>query len=63
MINKVFTEQIGKNIEACVDDIVVKSEKAKDNMADSKKVFKVLRKFRVKLNPEKYVFAVAIGKS
>lgn len=34
MISKVFIEQIGRNAEAYVDDMVVKSEKAKEHMDD-----------------------------
>lgn len=62
MINKVFIEQIGRNVEAYVDDIVVKSEKDEEHVNDLTKVFNVLRKFRVKLNPEKCVFGMTAGK-
>lgn len=62
MINKIFVEQIGKNVEAYKDDIVVKSEKVDEYIKDLEEVFSVLRKFRVKLNLKKYVFKVVVGK-
>lgn len=34
MINKVFTESIGRNVEAYIDDTIFKSEKAKKHMAN-----------------------------
>lgn len=53
MINKVFVEQIGKNMEAYIDDIIFKSEKPEEYVKDLEKVFHMLRKFRVKLNLKK----------
>lgn len=34
IINKVFSKQIGKNVKAYIDDIVVKSEKAEEHVND-----------------------------
>lgn len=62
MINKVYTKYISKNIETYIDDIVVKSEKANEYIKDLEKVFDMLRKSGVKLNPEKCVFRVAVRK-
>jgi hypothetical protein len=54
--------QIGKNVEACIDDVVVKTT-AKDNLiADLAETFANLRHYRWKLNPEKCVFGVPSGK-
>lgn len=50
MIKKVFVKQIGRNVGAYVDEIVVKSENTERNVDDLEKVFNILRKFRVKLN-------------
>lgn len=47
MINKVFVQQIGRNVEAYIDYRVVKSEKAKEHVKDLTKVYDVLRKFKV----------------
>lgn len=49
-------------MEAYVDDIVVKSEKAEDHVTDLKAIFEVLMKFGLKLNPKKCVFGVTVRK-
>lgn len=51
LMNYVFTDQIGKTIEAYVDDMVVKSRKAGNHPLDLQKVFNTLAKFQMKLNP------------
>jgi hypothetical protein len=57
----VFGELIGRIIEACVDDIVVKSKKIGDLVPDLTEVFAKLRQHGVKLNPEKCIFGVPRG--
>lgn len=52
MVNKIFAKQIGKNVKAYINDIVVKSEKKNRRICKSFEVFNVLRKFEMKLNPE-----------
>jgi hypothetical protein len=54
--------QIGRNIEAYIDDIVVKSEKRGDLLDDLKETFDNLCKFKMMLNPKKCVFGVSLGK-
>jgi hypothetical protein len=54
--------QIRRNAEAYVDDIVVKSEKHRDLLDDLKETFDNLCKFKMMLNPKKYVFDVSLGK-
>jgi len=51
-------EQIGRNAEAYVDDIIVKSSKAGNLIQDLLETFNNLRKFKIKLNPEKCTFGV-----
>src|SRR6185503_20048305 len=51
----------GRNVDAYVDDIIVKSRKADDLVADLRIAFDCLRAKGVKLNPEKCVFGVARG--
>jgi hypothetical protein len=48
--------QIGRNTKAYDDDIVVKSSKAGNLIQDLTKAFNKLRKFKIKLNPEKCTF-------
>ncbi|GKV02804.1 hypothetical protein SLEP1_g15195 [Rubroshorea leprosula] len=58
MVTIVFHAQIGKNLEVYVDDIVVKSLKAEDHLADLDETFNNLRKNRMRLNPAKCIFGV-----
>jgi hypothetical protein len=54
--------QIGRNIEAYIDDIVVKSKKRRDLLDDLKETFDNLCKYKMMLNPKKCVFGVSSGK-
>ncbi|GKV07083.1 hypothetical protein SLEP1_g18889 [Rubroshorea leprosula] len=62
MVTIVFLAQIGKNLEVYVDDIVVKSQKAENHLADLDETFNNLRKNRMQLNPAKCIFGVESGK-
>ena len=55
-------EQIDRNDEAYVNDIVVKSSKAGNLIQDLSETFENLRKFKIKLNPEKFTFRIPSGK-
>ena len=57
----VFGDHLGRSVEAYVDDIVVKSRKADDLVADLRIAFDCLQAKGVKLNPEKCVFGVPRG--
>lgn len=57
-----FKDQIGKNMEVYVDDMLVKSTSRKEHVGDLRETFKVLRKYKMKLNPSKCAFGVASGK-
>ena len=57
----VFGDHLGRSVEAYVDDIIVKSRKADDLVADLRIAFDCLRAKGVKLNPEKCVFGVPRG--
>ena len=57
----VFGDHIERNVEAYVDDIVVKLTKADDLVADLRIAFDCLRAKEVKLNPEKCIFGVPRG--
>jgi hypothetical protein len=54
--------QIGRNVEAYIDDIVVKSKKSGELLNDIKENFDNLRKFKMMFNPKKCVFGVPSGK-
>ena len=62
LVYKVLGSQLGRNIEAYVDDIVVKSRKAFNHTSDLQETFNNLHVAGMKLNPEKCVFGVRAGK-
>nr|ABA97388.2 retrotransposon protein, putative, Ty3-gypsy subclass, expressed [Oryza sativa Japonica Group] len=62
MIQRCFSTQIGRNVEAYVDDVVVKTKQKDDLISDLEETFASIRAFRMKLNPEKYIFGVPSGK-
>src|SRR6266542_6054793 len=51
-------DQLGRNVEAYVDDVVIKSRVKEDLISDLSETFENLRCFRWKLNPEKCAFGV-----
>ena len=57
MVNRIFSYQIGRNVEVYVDDMLVKSKDEANHLDDLKETFNTLRKYKMKLNPTKYVFA------
>ena len=54
--------QLGRNAEAYVDDIVVKSREARTLIQDLEETFVSLPEVDLHLNPEKCVFGVPSGK-
>jgi hypothetical protein len=62
MIAKVLHSQLGKNILTYIDDIIVKSTKQENHIADLQETFANFRQAGLKLNQEKCVFGVKKGK-
>jgi hypothetical protein len=62
MTAKVLFSQIGRNVLTYVDDIIVKSTKQENHIADLQETFANFKKAGLKLNPEKCVFGVKKGK-
>jgi hypothetical protein len=60
-IQKCLKSQIGKNSEAYVDDVVVKTTEEDKLIVDLTETFANLREFQWKLNPTKCVFCVPSG--
>jgi hypothetical protein len=54
--------QLGHNVEAYVDDMVVKTREEEGLISDLTKTFDNLRKFKMKLSPKKCTFGVPLGK-
>jgi hypothetical protein len=61
-VHIVLDNQIARNVKAYIDDIVVKSKKHGDLLDNLKKTFDNLCKYKMILNPKKYVFGVSLGK-
>jgi hypothetical protein len=61
-VHTVLESQIGRNVEAYIDDIVVKSEKREDLLDNIKETFDNMRKSKMMPNPKKCVFDVSSGK-
>ena len=56
MMNKVFKNQIGRNLEVYLDDILFKSKSLNDHLVDLKENFIIMKNNKVKINPTKCVF-------
>ena len=50
LMNKMFTQQIGRNIQVYVDDMLVKSQREEDHLEDLRETFNTLRSYNMKLN-------------
>jgi hypothetical protein len=61
-IQACFKRKLNKNVEAYVDDVVVKTRNSNTLIADLEETFASLREYRWKLNPNKCVFGVPSGK-
>ncbi|KAM1182313.1 hypothetical protein ACFX19_000822 [Malus domestica] len=62
LVNSMFAEQIGKSIEVYVDDILVKSKHADQHIANLSETFTILKRYRMRLKPNKCAFGVGSGK-
>ncbi|XP_031120352.1 uncharacterized protein LOC116023490 [Ipomoea triloba] len=62
MVAKVFKKVLGRNLQAYVDDMIVKSAEADLHTDDLTEVFSIMRKFDLRLNPKKCTFWVHGGK-
>ena len=62
LVNKMFNNQIGRNMEVYVDDMLIKSKEELTHLNDLRETFATLRQYQMKLNPSKCAFGVASGK-
>ena len=62
LVNRMFSHQIGRNVEVYVNDMLVKSKDEANYLDDLKETFSTLHKYNMKVNHAKCVFAVASGK-
>ncbi|XP_024634522.1 uncharacterized protein [Medicago truncatula] len=61
-MTKIFHDMIHKEIEVYVDDMIVKSGTEEEHVEYLLKMFQRLRKYKLRLNPNKCTFGVRSGK-
>jgi hypothetical protein len=61
-IQMCFADQLHRNVEAYVDDVVIKNRDSDNLIADLEETFSSLHRFWWKLNPTKCIFGVPSGK-
>ncbi|KAM1696491.1 hypothetical protein ACFXTN_028015 [Malus domestica] len=62
LVNSMFVEQIGKSMEVYVDDMLVKRKHADQHITNLSETFTILKRYRMRLNPNKCAFGVDSGK-
>jgi hypothetical protein len=62
LMHKALGAQMGRNAEAYIDDIIVKTRESRTFIEDLEQAFANLRKVNIKLNPAKCAFSVPSGK-
>ncbi|PKA49462.1 RNA-directed DNA polymerase like [Apostasia shenzhenica] len=62
MIDTVFKNQRGRNIEAYVDDVLIKSKCVNQHIEDLRETLDTCRTYNIKLNPLKSIFGSSYGK-
>ncbi|XP_026444152.1 uncharacterized protein LOC113344381 [Papaver somniferum] len=61
LVDHMFKDLSGKTMEVCIDDMVVKSEQKESHFLDLQKTFDILRQYRMKLNPAKFLVSPKTG--
>lgn len=59
--NKMFSYLIGQSIEVYVNDMTVKIKQTKDYVTHLRETLDILKKYGIKLNPNKCVYEVSLG--
>ena len=62
LMNKIFVNQIGRNVQVYIDNMLVKSRRKEDHLKDLEETFGTLRSHNIKLNPSKCAFEVTAWK-
>ena len=53
LMNKMFAQQIGRNVQVYVDDMLVKSGREEDHLEDLKETFDTFRSYNIKLKGDR----------
>ena len=62
LVKKMFRPLLGNTMEVYIEDMLVKSRQCPDHATQQQKDFDILRKYGMKLNPQKCAFGVSAGK-
>jgi len=62
LMDRILAPMLGRNVHPYVDNMVVTSEEKDQYIADIEELFTTIAKYNLKLNPEKYVLGVEVGK-
>ena len=62
MMTRMFESQLEKNIEACINDMVVNGKVASEHVRDLGDIFEILKRHKLRLNTSKCSFGVGLGK-
>ncbi|MBK5591064.1 RNA-directed DNA polymerase, partial [Salmonella enterica subsp. enterica serovar Typhi] len=62
LVNKIFKKQLGRNMEAYVDDLLVKSKDESAYLHDLRETLETLVQYKLRLNPKKCIFGATSGK-
>ena len=62
LMDRILAPMIGKNVQAYLDDMVVTSEEKNQHIANLDELFTTIAKYNLKLDLEKCVFGVEVGK-
>jgi hypothetical protein len=61
-IQRCLHTQLRRNAKAYIEDVVVQTQEDEGFISDLAETFNILRKFKMKLNPEKCAFGILSGK-
>ena len=61
-MNKMFAQQIERNVQVYVDNMLMKSQREEDHLEDLRETFNTFRSYNMKLNLGKCAFRVTVGK-
>jgi len=62
LMERILVSMLGRNVQAYVNDMVITLERKHQHIADLQELFTTIVKYNLKLNPNKCVFGVVIGK-
>ncbi|PKA46337.1 hypothetical protein AXF42_Ash020861 [Apostasia shenzhenica] len=62
IVDTVFKGQKGQNVEAYVDDILIRSKSGKEHLSYLRETLDTCLSYNIKLNPLKSIFGAAYGK-